>query len=700
MHFAQNTRPVRFQLDAQRGLQALALIAILALAAFLRLNRLDLIDFRFDQAYPLQYAQDIMRGYLWGVQPHGSVAGHPALYLYLIALPYLFSRSFITIAAFHAWLDVLAVLLTWWMGARYFNKRVAFIAGLLMAVAPWAIQFSRNLWPVPIPLFSAVLMIGLIEVAQRKNPWGWALSGLGVALVAGTHLSGVYVLPGVAVALFIGRKSFKPLPALLGVLPILLVAGGFLLHDAAHNFENLRAYTSAVGGGAQWSSAVFAHLAWLSGGTGIASLTGNAFGAWQAQTPAWAAWLDALQVAWLVLSIVITIIVIARDAMNERRGAPATTWRAALVILLWLGSIVLLQVRSSRPIMLQYLPVMLPAPFLLMALGADEVLRWIAKRNVTRSHPQPLPGGGEKSGSPPRWGGVGGGVRLLAITAYTLAGVALAFITLSQTNTTLQFTAFVDSHDTRSGHGLPVRSALAARQWAIDSLTKTSGDVILVIKDFPTPWNEQAAILRGVMADVPYRFLNSDGDGLVFRPDVTRYIFAPGAQPMLATLQSLAKPGTLITRSIETQPGTGLRYVFAELQGPIDTSGYLDAPAAIWDSGVVLAANRSDKKDGALMVNMILHVLQTPADGADYHWFNHVFSGDDKIAQADGAGVHPSSWREGDYLWQSFVVQVPSPMPAGALHVRIGSYTWPEVKAVMVSQPGKAPDNAVTVPVP
>lgn len=660
--------------SSRRILQAVALVAILALAAFLRLSRLDLIDFRFDQAYPLQYAQDIMRGHLWGVQPHGSVAGHPALYLYLIALPYLFTRSFIAIAAIHALLDVAAVLLTWWIGARYFNRRVAFIAGLLMAVAPWAIQFSRNLWPVPIPLFSAVLMVGLIEVAQRKNPWGWALSGLGVALVAGTHLSGVYVLPCVAVALFIGRKSFKPLPALLGVLPVLLVAGGFLLHDAAHDFENLRAYTSAVGGSAQWSSAVFAHLAWLSGGTGIASLTGNSFSAWQAQTPAWAAWLDALQVVWLALSIVITVVVIARDAMRERRGAPATAWRAALVILMWLGSIVLLQVRSSRPVMLQYLPVMLPAPFLLMALGADEMVKVLHR--------------------------IGNRSRAVAVAGLSFAGVALALITLSQINTTLQFTAFVDARDTRGGHSLPVRSALAARQWSVDSLAKTNGDVIVVIKDFPTPWNEQAAILRGVLADVPYRFLNSDGDGLVFRPDVTRYIFAPGAENMLATLQSLATPGTLITQSVETQPGSGLHYVFAELTGPIDTTGYLDAPTATWDSGVALNAHRIDKRDDALAVNMILRVLQTPADGSDYHWFNHVFSGDDRIAQTDAAGVHPSSWREGDLIWQSFNVQLPSPLPAGPLTLRIGSYTWPDVKGVAVTQPDKAPDNAVTVPLP
>lgn len=660
---------------AHPGLQALALIGILALAALLRLNRLDLIDFRFDQAYALQYAQDIVRGYLWGVQPHGSVAGHPALYLYLIALPYLFTRSFTAIAAFHALLDVLAVLLTWWIGARSFNRRVAFIAALLMAVAPWAIQFSRNLWPVPIPLFSAVLIFGLIEVAQLKNPWGWALSGLGVALVAGTHLSGVYVLPCVAIALFIGRKSFKLTPALLGVLPIALVAGGFIAHDAAHNFENLRAYTSAVGGGAQWSSAVFDHLAWLSGGTGIDSLTGNSYAVWQAQMPAWRMWIDALQVAWLALSIAVTIIAIVRDAMQERRGAPATAWRAALVVLMWLASIVLLQVRSSRPVMLQYLPVMLPAPFLLMAIGVDVGLRGLTK--------------------------VSAGRRGLAIAGNSLAGIALALITLSQINTTLQLTQFVDMHDTRNGHGLPVRSALAARQWAVDSLAKTgAGDVMVVIKDFPTPWNEQAAILRGVMADVPYRFLNSDGDGLVYRPDVTRYIFAPGAEGMLATLESLAPPGALITQSVETQPGAGLRYVFAELNGPLDQRGYIDAPQATWESGVTLAAHRIDKAAGNLRVNTILRVLQTPAEGADYHWFNHVMKGDERIAQTDGAGVHPSSWREGDLIWQAFNVALPQPVPAGPLTLRIGSYQWPDVKGVSVTLPDQPADSAVTVPVP
>jgi hypothetical protein len=639
---------------------------ILLLAAFLRLNRLDLIDFRFDQAYPLQYAQDIVRGYLWGVQPHGSVASHPAAYLYVMALPYLVTRNFMTVVTYRVLLDVAAVGLTWLIGARYFNKRVGLIASLLFAVAPWGIQFARNMWPVPQPLFSAVLLIGLLEIVQRRNPWGWALSGLGIALVAGAHLGGVYVLPVALVAFVIGRKSFKLGPALLGLLPIALVAAAYLIHDAVRGFENLHTYLGAVGGGARFSADVLQFTAWLSGGTGLGSLTGQSSAAWVAGTPGWSPLLDGLQVAWLAASGIWVAVRVA-----QRRNL------SALIVLAWLAIPIALQLVSSRPVMLQYLPVLLPAPFLLMALALDNWLTLVASSS-----------------------------RAVKMVAAGAAAMLVCAITLGQVATTLRFTTFVDANNTQGGYALPVRSALAARQGAADALASghTSGDVIAVIKDFPTPWNEQAAILRAVLADLPYRFLNSEGDGFVYRPEGTHYIFAPGTEAMLNKVLAHAPAGAVISQSVETQPGSGLRYVYLQVRGPMDTDGFADAPRAMWENGVQLAGYRIQRQDGQVAIETVLRVTQTPPDGADYHWFNHVLAGEDKVAQTDGAGVHPSSWQAGDLIMQAFTVALPDPLPGASqsapLQVRIGSYTWPDVQGVAVAQDGKPDDNGITLPVP
>ncbi|MCS6772851.1 MAG: glycosyltransferase family 39 protein [Thermoflexales bacterium] len=641
-----------------------ALGLVVLLAGALRLHRLEWISLQFDQAYPLQYAMDIVRGYLWGAQPHGSVGAHPAVYLYVMAIPYLFTRNFEAVVAYRVLLDVLAVGMCGWVGARYFNTQVGLIAALLYAVAPWAIQFARNLWPVPQPLFSLVLLVGLLEVAVRKNPRGWALAGLGLALVAGTHLGGAYVLPAALVALWVGRKSFDPRWAALGAVPIALVVVGFVLHDAARGFESLRAYTAASSAGTRFSLAAAEFAAWLSGGLGLSSLTGQAFGDWMRDLPAWAPGVDALQVAWFALSCAWVLGVVLRG-----RGAP---FEQAL-LMLWLASPVALQTLSSRPVMLQYLPVLLPAPFLVMAIALDDGLARIRRL---------------------------GHVAHRLGTALALAlvgGTAFGHITV-----TLRFADFVRTHATTNGYGQPAHAVLAARNAALDTLRSNTleAELIAVIPDFPTPWNEQAAILRAVLADVPYRFMSASGDGFVFRPEGAHYLFAPGAEGMLARVVSFFGERRVHVARFETQPGRDTYYAYLRVTEPPELSQYATSPPARWDNGVQLERYRIMLEDVQhVRVESLLRVLQTPPEGADYHWFVHIVEGENKIAQFDGQGVHPFAWRAGDWIYQSHRVTLPAPAQP-SLHVRLGNYTWPEVANVTVRVPNQPPDGAVRLPLP
>ena len=283
------------------NLRLIALVAgITLLAAFLRLYRLDLVDYRFDQAFPLQYAQDIVNGRWWAAQPHGSVGAHPAMFLYVLALGYLFTKNFVAILVYRILLDVIAVPLTWLIGERYFNRRVGVIAALLFAVAPWSIQFARNLGVVVFPAGLALALIGALEMVQRKNAWGWMWLGWGISLVAGAHFSGLEILPAVLVAMWLGRKTFKPLPAVLGALPVLFVFANFVAYDAPLQFQNARAYLAGAGEAAANAPDMALRMArMVSGGYGISDLTGKSFAVWQAQTPALQTALDDAQALWL-----------------------------------------------------------------------------------------------------------------------------------------------------------------------------------------------------------------------------------------------------------------------------------------------------------------------------------------------------------------------------------------------------------------
>jgi hypothetical protein len=66
----------------------------------------------------------------------------------------------------------------------------------------------------------------------------------------------------------------------------------------------------------------------------------------------------------------------------------------------------------------------------------------------------------------------------------------------------------------------------------------------------------------------------------------------------------------------------------------------------------------------------------------NYHWFNHAYRGDEKIAQQDGGGVHPRNWRAGDILMQWFDIALPA--HAQPDRVRVGIYEYPNINPVLV----------------
>lgn len=646
----------------------LLVAGVAALAAVLRLYRLDLIDFRFDQAFPLQYAQDIVNGRWWPVQPHGSVAAHPAMFLYVLAIPYFVTRHFESIVAFRALVDVAAVPLIWLIGARFVNRRVGVIAALLFAVAPWAIKFARDLGVVVLPVGLALAMLGVLEAAQRRNPWGWMLAGWGTGFVLGAHMSGLYALPAVAVGLWLGRRSFKWLPALIGSAPLAFVFANYLMFDAGLGFANVQAYLApATESGAP--ADVLRLAAMIAAGANLSDLTGASFAAWAAQTAPVHAWLVDAQLALVVFGAAALMAVAVRTFANHRAER---TWQMPLVVLAWLLLPIAALAVSARATVLHYLLVILPAPFLAIGYVLDGALSACASRLPRR------------------------GSRIATAIAVGLLGA----IVLNQAGLTVAFAQFVDTHDTSGGHGLPARGALHARDAAVTAGANESG-VIAVINGFPTPWHEQAAILRGVLADVPYRFLNSESDGFVVRPDVTHYIIAPGAEAMLDSIMAFAPAGSAHTSTIDSQSGNPARYVYVRLDSPIDLSGFSAAPPADFESGLRLSAARiAERRPGVLSIDTLFQVMRTPPEGANYHWYNHVFEGDVKVGQRDGSGVHPSSWRAGDWLVHSFEVDVPPSRPGVPRFARVGSYTYPDVKAVMVALPGRAPEGGVNIPVP
>jgi hypothetical protein len=148
------------------------------------------------------------------------------------------------------------------------------------------------------------------------------------------------------------------------------------------------------------------------------------------------------------------------------------------------------------------------------------------------------------------------------------------------------------------------------------------------------------------------------------------------------------------TESLPIQPRRD-GYVFARGQTSLSFSSYTKTEAE-WENGLALKGYRFTPQDRLLKIEMLFEVKTLPPPNADYHWFAHVFVGEEKIGARDGQGVHPSSWRIGDLVTIHFEIELSRALVDSA-YVRLGSYTFPEIKPVRVVQDNRAPEDGLNL---
>ncbi len=607
--------------------------AVLLLAALLRLYRIDMLDLRFDEASGLQNARNAAGGALLLTAPFsGSVVEHPAIYAYTMALPYLVLHQFWFVAVFRILLDVAAIGMLWLLCARAFDVRTATIAALCFAVAPWAVQFARKMWLAPLPIYHTLLLWGLIELVRWKRPRGWAITGWGLALSVGTHLSAAFLAPVVVAAAWIGRRSFRWKHALLGALPLLVVAAAWLAHAAAGDFEEVRAALAGDGSapGRRDPLAAVMFAAQAAGGWNLGSLTSGAFAQWQAQLPPWSSAIDVLHLALLGAGVVLLL------ARALRAGPQRAT---AFVLVAWCAAVMGAQAMSTRPLQPHYLLPLLPIPFVAIGLlGSTSVM-----------------------------------LRRIVMAA-------LVIIVPWQIWTTLRFADFVAVHDTSNGgYGPPVRAAWAMADVARARIQRgEAADVIVVAPGGDPAVDEQAAIMDVLLSDVPRRFVRAE-DGMLVRGDATQYVFTPGADDALRRLREIEPSAQWEVRRASVYDGDAR--VYTSMSGSALQLGNFTAQEATWEGGARLIGHRVQRSDAQLVVDAFVSVVGIPA--TDVHWFARAIDGERQIASVDIGGVRPTAWRVGDVLVLRFQLALPA-ADAAVTRVRLGAYAYPEIRQLAV----------------
>jgi hypothetical protein len=641
LHIPGNPQPV------PRFASRLALLLILLLAAYLRLNHLDWTEFKLDEAHLSQLAYDMARHGQIPLTGIGSSVGivNPPLAAWLLAIPYAVSASPIVATGFIAGLNVLAVLACYGLARRLFAASgdrawiAASAAALLFAAAPWAIIHSRKVWAQDLlsPLVMLWAWFGYRAFVEGKRG---SLIGHGLLLAASIqlHYSALYLIPVSAVWFLAFARRVKWQAVLATGLMFVAAFAPFFIADAGRGWPSVTRLTAMLQQPVIVDDSTL-HLAWITTtGQEIHSLAGpQEFENYRAQIiPA-----DGLLLfegALVIGGLLLALIEASRSlsSLSERAWSPRGAigwWLAA-----WLIAPIVMQIGHRTPVYPHYFIILYPVQFLLIG--------WLIARA-------------------PKW------PRAIGIGAVLL-------IALVQTQHTLVLQNFLASRPTSGGAGLPIGYyETIVREGRQALKDRGAAEIIINTRGSDPAVDESPAVFAFLLNETPHRFVDVTQAARVFPGEANIQIDFTPDQP----LSRLAADREPIGR-VALRVGEQAAEIYA-------TAGYASsdsAPLARWANGVSMLEMKVTRARPGQTVHVEVEVrLDEAAATTDYHWTNQLFDAQGKRwAQVDVAGYPARYWRRGDIVNYQFSLDLPDDLPAGDYVLRLGQYTFPDVATVPV----------------
>jgi len=176
----------RIRLSRQTLLDLALLAVILAVAVFMRGYQLADLPYGswYDEAESGLEAVEILNGRPFS--PMAKFTFNPSFYFYALALSFkIFGVSILGVRLVVATAGVLSCLFLYLLAKRLWGWRMAFVAGILLAVMSWHVTFSRlGMQNVTAPLFAIVTFYYLVRALEtgRHADYLWAglTAGFGV----------------------------------------------------------------------------------------------------------------------------------------------------------------------------------------------------------------------------------------------------------------------------------------------------------------------------------------------------------------------------------------------------------------------------------------------------------------------------------------------------------------------------------------
>ena len=240
----------------------LLLVIVVLTAGALRLGRIGVVSFQYDEALISQNVLDMLHNRDLPLTGQPTSVGIPAspMSLYVLAIPFAVSSSPLIATAFIALINTLAVGLLFVLAQRYVNRTVATVAGLAYAVNPWAILYSRKIWEpnLFVPLLELAMVAGLYgyleaDVSPRRRMWAqvvfWPVLLAGIQI----HFSAWTLLPVFLLVVAAGRRQITRRATSVGIMLGLAVLVPFAVGLVQSYRENPIPFESLGDDGGSWA---------------------------------------------------------------------------------------------------------------------------------------------------------------------------------------------------------------------------------------------------------------------------------------------------------------------------------------------------------------------------------------------------------------------------------------------------------------
>lgn len=605
-----------------------ALAVLLLLAVALRLGAPGITEFKRDEANLSQRALDLVHGRDFPLLGLSSSVGvpNPPISVYLFAVPYALDSSPIAATVFVGVLNVIAVALTWRLARRYYGWRAAVVAGLLYAVSPWGILYSRKIWAQDLlpPFVVATVLTGLLGFGEGKRWARWVHWPL-LALTVQIHYAAFILIPLSLLMLALWHEQIRWRELALGLGLAALIAIPAVIgaaQDHLLSLDTIRHGLNANAGHQRVISATALDYAWLTvAGTDLHSLAGPE----QFQT-----YLDSVPDAYPLFKLV---------PLGAALAAAWLLWRLLRqhrvglspdgVMVAWLVLPVLAFTWEWTEVAPHYLIPLMPAAYILCGVGIDAVRQSLRSPRTRRLV---LAGGG-----------------------ILLVGIAGLQITLY-----IALLHFLDEHATPGGFGTPLHDLLTVRDAV---LKRQPQDVIVISTGELAPYDEVPAVWGVLLDRVPsLRFVNGTRTAVIPAGDSLELIAWSPALRVCADQDCLSGSGTEV---FDLRPDDN-PYI---LRPPQEFAG----EASLRSIQPVRFANGAYLTGYAVNPDHVVLVwrLDGPV-GEDYHAFVHALdAGGQRLAQSDRLAWPGRYWRAGDTLVLWFDLAV----PPGTAALYAGMYT-------------------------